>query len=79
MSDSCLKKHRKHWLPIWQEHMVWALRLADIHDGRVVYPTERQGGCPLPYKRVVATATTNVHLVIREAQITRPRNGDLDF
>ena len=30
------------------------------------------------YKESVATATNNVHLAC-EAQITRPRNGDLDF
>ena len=24
MSDSCLKKHRKLWLPIWQKRMVLA-------------------------------------------------------
>ena len=55
------------------------LRRSDAHGSRDVYPPERQRGRRLSYKDAVATATTNVHLATREAQITRPRNGDLDF
>ena len=44
-----------------------------------VYQSERRRGGHCSYKRSVATATNNVHLVAGGAQITRPLNGDLDF